>query len=73
MKSGDPCPNCNTPHRPTPAHRYLMPAVDAAAVAIGVVAGILNHGDPHDPRARKDDGYINIKCRTRGEQFPVQT
>jgi hypothetical protein len=48
-----------------------MPAVDAAAVAIGVVAGILNHGDPHDPRARKDDGYINIKCRTRGEQYPI--
>jgi hypothetical protein len=50
-----------------------MPVVDAAGVAIGVVAGILNHGASGDPRTRKDDRYINIKCRTCGEQFPVQT
>jgi RNase P subunit RPR2 len=50
-----------------------MPAVDAAGIAIGAVASILSSGDPADPRTRKDDRYINVKCRKCGEQFPIQT
>ena len=73
MKSGDPCPNCNSPLRPSPARRYLMPAVDAAGIAIGAVANILSSGVPTDPRTRKDDRYIHIKCRKCGATFPVTT
>ena len=50
-----------------------MPAADAAAVVSGAVASVLGQGGhPDDPRTRKDDRYIQIKCRKCGEQFPIE-
>jgi hypothetical protein len=48
-----------------------MPAVDAAGSAISAAASILSAGGSTDPRTRKDDRYINIKCRKCGEQYPI--
>lgn len=72
MRSGDPCPNCNTPLRASLFRRYGMRIATAAAFALGLVASIMNSGHNHIDTATQDrERYINTKCRKCGETYPL--